>query len=247
MIFRDFLRGLLAFMVVLLISDLVVAEPCISKVGSQKVTEDDLVYLLSRRMDSDLDVAALAWMGMDSKQRKNFVSHVEDVLFLSEASRLKGLGLNRDVVRKIRWDGINTLAKAYVDRISLTWDLSEEALREFYSSNGERYRAPEKVLAEVRYSGDLDDCDIEMGEPRWFSLNDVPDALKEFFFVDLKLGDVPPVRSSDGGLWMARVLEFQGSRILPFDVVEDRVKEDLKGAYLEEELRRLRGRILPID
>jgi len=247
LIFKDFLRGLLVIAVVLLISDFALAEPCLSKVGGQEVTEDDLIYLLSRRMDSSLDVAALAWMGMDSKQRKNFISHVEDVLFLSEASRLRGLGLNQDVVRKIRWDGINTLAKVYIDRIALTWDLSEEALRKYYSSNGEKYRAPERVLAEVRHCGGSYDGNLDTEEPRWFSLKDVPDVLKDVFFLDLKLGDVPPVLSSDGDLWIARVLEFQGSRVLPFDVVRDRVREDLKGSYLEKELRRLRGRILPLN
>ncbi|PIE54557.1 MAG: hypothetical protein CSA35_05125 [Dethiosulfovibrio peptidovorans] len=212
------------------------------------ISRDDLIYILSKRMGSDRTIAALALDDLSPSQRRSFLTYVGDVVILSEAARLKGLAFNEDVLRQTRWDTVNTLAKAYVDRLALGWDTHTPALLRFYESNTQKYLAPKRVRALVRLCADRDEAILYRGrekglKPRWYSFEDTPVPLQKAFFQELRMGDIPPVILPDGSVLVVRVLEYQGQQVLPFEFVQDRVRDALQASYLAHELSRLREKI----
>ncbi len=222
-----------------------VASEVVLDVAGEKVDQEDVIYLLKRQMGVDGDVAAVTWANMDDEQKKEFLSHVEDVVVLAEAGRLRGLSFNPEVRRELRWDEMNVLAKAYVDRISMNWSLDLNFLEAFYRRNLQRYAIPSRILAKIeKVSGDPsgDRIAVPSGEPSWYMTADLPGDVKDFIVKNFKLGKLPVIEGSDGGLWRVEILRSEGSRTLPFDVVKDRVARDLQADLLAKDLMRLRAR-----
>ncbi len=204
-------------------------------VAGQTLNKEDLIYLLSRQMGVEKDVAALAWTEMDQAEREKFLSHVIDVLILAEAGNLRGLSFNDDVQRQLRWDKINTMAKAYVDRIKIDWILTDNEIEDFYKKNIQRYVAPVKVLARI------DNPPLE-GIPRWYKMEELPVEVKNALKNSLILGKLPPFIDVDGKVCNVEILEFGVSAPLPLIQVREQVIKDIKSALLEEELSRLKNR-----
>lgn len=204
-------------------------------VAGQSLDQDDLVYLLSRQMGVEKDVAALAWTEMSQVEREDFLSHVVDVLILSEAGMLRGLSFNDDVQRQLRWDKINTLAKAYVERVKMEWVIKDKDINNFYKKNIQRYVAPERILARI-VTPSLD------GTPRWYRMVELPFEVKAALKDNLVLGKLPPFVGDDGRVWNVEILEFGGSVPLPLAQVRDQVLKDIRSTMLDEELTRLKKR-----
>ncbi|SMG42288.1 hypothetical protein [Dethiosulfovibrio salsuginis] len=223
----------LFFLVFLLYPSLAFGLPI--DVAGQTLDQNDVIYLLSRQMKVDTEVAALAWSEMDPSKKKEFISHISDVLILAEAGKLRGLAFNSEVQRQLKWDSINTLAKAYVDRVKMDWVVDQKTLDSFYRANLTRYTAPQKILARLGRSF-LD------GEPRWYSLNELPKEIRVALGENMVLGKLPPVLGSGGQTWNIEILEMNGSQVLPLDDVRERVLRDLRSSFLEKELARLRER-----
>ncbi len=204
-------------------------------VAGQTLDQEDLIYLLSRQMGVEKDVAALAWTEMDQAERGKFLSHVIDVVVLAEAGNLRGLSFNDDVQRQLRWDRINTMAKAYVDRIKMDWILNDKEIKSFYEKNIQRYVAPVKVLARI------DNPPME-GTPRWYRMEELPSDVKNALKNRLILGKLPPFVGGDGQVWSVEILEFGVSAPLPLIQVREQVIKDIKSTLLDEELSRLKNR-----
>ncbi len=204
-------------------------------VAGQTLDQEDLIYLLSRQMGVEKDVAALAWTEMGQAERENFSSHVVDVLLLAQAGALRGLSFNDDVQRQLRWDRVNTLAKAYVDRIKMDWLIDNKDIESFYKNNLQRYVAPVRVFARV----DIPPLD---GTPRWYKIGDLPTDVKKALKNRFVLGKLPPFVAGDGQVWSVEILEFDGSAPLPLTQVREQVIKDIRATLLDQELSRLKNR-----
>lgn len=208
--------------------------------------KDDFVYLLSRQMDMECDVAAVAWANMDDEQRKDFMSRVEDVLLLAEAGRMKGLSFNPEVSRELKWDEVNVLAKAYVKRLSMNWTLDGPAIEDFYEKKLKNYSLPERIFAKIERDGKelLSWNGPEFsGTASWYETGKLPGDLKRFLVRDFVLGKLPEFKSEDGSSWKIEILQAQGNCPLPLDTVKDQVKSDLESELLAQDVARLREQL----
>jgi Parvulin-like peptidyl-prolyl isomerase len=64
-----------------------------------------------------------------------------------QAAQLKGLHLNPGVAAKIRWDAVNTMAQAYVEKEAAGWDMGEKAMRGYFEAHKANYSVKEAVHA----------------------------------------------------------------------------------------------------
>lgn len=205
------------------------------EIAGQVLEQDDMIYLLSRQMNVSTEVAALAWSDMDQTRKAEFIAHATDVLMLAEAGSLRGLAFNQDVRRQLKWDRINTLAKAYVDRVKMDWVIDENTVETFYKKNLSRYSAPERIFAKLgKLSFD--------GEPRWYQMTELPTEVRSALEEKISLGKFPPVVASDGQIWQLEVLNLGTSRVLPLSAVRERVLRDIRSSFLDKDISRLRER-----
>lgn len=224
---------LLFFIFILLCPSIALGLPI--NVAGQALDQDDLIYLLSRQMGVDSEIAALAWTEMNPLEKNNFISHVVDVLVLSEAGSLRGLAFNSDVQRQLKWDRVNTLAKAYIDRVKMDWTVDKSDIEDFYRKNVQRYVGPERILARVGSS-------LLEKNPRWYPLEKLPKDVRQSLNSRLALGKLAPITGSDGQVWYVEVLEIGGSKVIPLDQVREQVIKDIKSSLLDNELARLKER-----
>lgn len=227
------MKKMLLFFFMLILSCPPIAFGLPVDVADQSLDREDLIYLLSRQMGVEKEIAALAWTEMSQAEREGFLSHVIDVLVLAEAGALRGLSFNDDVQRQLRWDRVNTMAKAYIDRIKMDWVISDKNIDDFYRKNIQRYVAPERVLASIA-TPPLEST------PRWYKMEELPPDVRNALKNRLILGKLPPFIGGDGQVWNVEILEFGVSVPLPLVQVREQVIKDIRSNLLDEELSRLK-------
>ena len=221
------------------------ADQNLLKVGKETVSEQDLVYLLSRMTDNNLGVAVLALDGLNSAQKNALLEHVKDVLVLAAAAETHGLALSPSVERQIRWDRVNTLAEAYVARVSSKWDLSDKKLKEYYKGHRDRYTRPIRALVRIQKCPDFNSAKKVLdgfwseNTSKWVNDRNVPLEVSNLLFTSSSLGRMAPIKTFDG-VYAVEVLRYEGQTEAPFSLVRNRIIEDLQKEYLALEIRKLK-------
>jgi peptidyl-prolyl cis-trans isomerase C len=235
------------------------------KVGGDSVSEDDLLYLLTQKAGGNEAVAGMVLSGMTLEEKKDFLKDIADLLLVSQAAARKGIQLDPGVAAKLRWDAVNTLAKAYVERMSAGWDLNEKAIKKYFEAHRENYITKEAVhvrhiLAEnepeartlllqalsgedfgelaAKFSKDQGSAE-RGGDLGWIQKGDTVPEFEQAAFSTPKGGFAGPVRSEYG--WhVIQVLDKRPESEGVYEAVKNQVVRDLQQSYLEEALASLR-------
>lgn len=244
----------------------VAAEEPIMKAGSESVTTSDLLYLLGQKAGGNEAVAGMLVSGMSAEEKQSFVREIGDLLLVFQAARLKGIHLDPAVAAKVRWDAVNTIAQAYVEKEAQRWDLSERALRAHFQAHEGDYAVKEAVyvrhilveseaeartlmlqvlaggdFAEMAKKSSKDQGSAEKGgELGWIEKGYTVPAFEDAAFSAAKGGIVGPVKTEYG--WhVIQALDKRPASRATFDSVRNQVGQDLQQAYLESHLEKLRN------
>ncbi len=261
---RSLVLGLLFFGILLNSLPAGAQEESLSSFGNTSgVTREDLLYLLSEETGGEPLMAQLFLTCMDQEERYQLVKQLTDTLVLERAARISGLDLREDLRLQIRWGRANLLARAYAEKLAERWDLSEEALREYYERHQERYvRNLELSLLAFFYAteeearsalmaslgansfGSLASSGFSRRVPLgWVSSLDVsPEYAGAFLSSDSAKSVLGPFESPRGEYVLLFVENRLDSRKLSFEEARGALREDLEMELLEEELRELRRR-----
>ena len=244
----------------------VAAEEPIMKAGTESVTTSDILYLLGQRAGGNEAVAGMIVSGMSSEEKQSFVREIGDLLLVFQAARLKGIQLEPAVAAKVRWDAVNTIAQAYVEKEAQRWDLGEKALKAHFQAHEADYAVKEAVFvrhilveseaeartlmlqilaggdfAEIARKSSKDQGSAEKGgELGWIEKGYTVPAFEEAAFSAAKGGIVGPVKTEYGWHVIQALDKRPASRAI-FESVRDQVGQDLQQAYLERHLDKLRN------
>ncbi len=238
-------------------------KPLLSSLGeSPGVTRDDLIYLLSEKTGGEPLMAELLLARMDPEEEKELVSRLTDTLVLDMAAKLNGLDLREDLRLRIKWEKANLLARAYVEKLEASWDLSEEALRSYYELHKNVYvremeaclscyyypteeKARSALMASLGKTGTEKlalsgfSRRIPLG---WVTSEDVaPEYLDIFLSPDFK-SFLGPLETPEKEYVLVFVENRMDTQALTFEEARGQILQDMEMAMLEEELQELRRR-----
>lgn len=241
-------------------------EEPVMKAGTESVTTSDILYLLGQKAGGNEAVAGMLVSGMSAEEKQSFVREIGDLLLVFQAARLKGIQYDPAVAAKVRWDSVNTIAQAYVEREAMKWDLSEKALKAHFQAHEADYAVKEAVyvrhilveseaeartlmlqalaggdFAEMARKSSKDQGSAEKGgELGWIEKGYTVSAFEEAAFSAAKGGIVGPVKTEYG--WhVIQALEKRPASMAVFESVRNQVGQDLQQAYLESHLEKLRN------
>ncbi len=244
---------------------LAASPDCLMKVGGEAVSEDDLLYLLTQKAGGNEAMAGMVLSGMTLEEKKDFLKDIADLLLVSQAAALKGIQLDPAVAAKLRWDAVNTLAKAYVERMAAGWNMSEKAVRGYFEAHRSNYATKEAVhvrhilvesepeartlllkalagedFGELAGKFSKDQGSAERGgDLGWIQKGDTVPEFEQAAFSTHKGGFGGPVKSEYG--WhVIQVLDRRPESEGVYEAVKNQVVRDLQQSYLEEALSRLR-------
>ncbi|MFA0888604.1 MAG: peptidylprolyl isomerase [Synergistales bacterium] len=258
--------GLLIFLLALTTLQAVAADQVpVMKVGTESVSANDLLYLLTQKAGGNEAMAGMVFSGMSVEDKKGFLTDIADLLLVFQAAQAKGIQLNPAVAAKLRWDAVNTMAQFYVERQAAGWDMSEKAIRSYFEAHRENYAVKEAVhvrhilveseaearnlllsalagddFAELAAKSSKDQGSAEKGgDLGWIEKGDTVPVFEQAAFSARKGSFAGPIKSEYG--W--HVIQVLGKRPAGeglYEAVKNQVARDLQQSYLEEELARLR-------
>ncbi len=237
----------------------------VMKVGTESVSANDLLYLLTQKAGGNEAMAGMVFSGMSVEDKKGFLTDIADLLLVFQAAQAKGIQLNPAVAAKLRWDAVNTMAQFYVERQAAGWDMSEKAIRSYFEAHRENYAVKEAVhvrhilveseaearnlllsalagddFAELAAKSSKDQGSAEKGgDLGWIEKGDTVPVFEQAAFSARKGSFAGPIKSEYG--W--HVIQVLGKRPAGeglYEAVKNQVARDLQQSYLEEELARLR-------
>jgi peptidyl-prolyl cis-trans isomerase C len=239
--------------------------PFVMKVGEEAVTADDLLYLLTQKAGGNEAMAGMVLSGMTLEEKKEVLTDVADLLLVSQAAALKGLQLDPAVAAKLRWDAVNTMAKAYVEKVAAGWNMTEKAVRGFFEEHRANYATKEAVhvrhilveseseartlllealsgkdFGELAAKASKDQGSAEKGgDLGWIEKGDTVPEFEQAAFSTAKGGFAGPVKSEYG--WhVIQVLDKRPAAEGVYEAVKNQVVRDLQQSYLEKTLADLR-------
>ncbi len=202
------------------------------------------------------DFAAMLRPGVPKEQILN--SWIDIKLVDHEALR-RDYVTNTNLGNAVRRYEDRLLRNMFIVRVIVPQiEVSEEALREYYSNNTEKYLTQERFklqqitlkteeeAREVRESliggGDFswlaktrssDEVSFEGGEIGWRSISELPDAMGEAV-KSLAVGDISPVIPVGGEYRIVRIQMKQDEKAQDFEKVKAAVYKDYFGAQVKE-------------
>ena len=240
-------------------------QVAVMKVGTESVSADDLMYLLTQKAGGNEAMAGMVFSGMSVEDKKDFLKDVADLLLVFQAAQARGIQLSPAVAAKLRWDAVNTMAQAYVEKQAAGWNMSEKAMRSYFEAHNANYAVKEAVhvrhilveseaeartlllsalagadFAELAAKSSKDQGSAEKGgDLGWIEKGETVPAFEQAAFSIGKGSFAGPVKSEYG--WhVIQVLEKRPSADGVYEAVKSQVARDLQQSYLEEELSRLR-------
>ena len=238
--------------------------------GDETVTAEEVRYLLAQQAGGNEGIASVILNQMSETDTALFLGQIAESMLLAKAAQLQGLHLEPRVAAQIRWNDINLLAQAYVGWASERWDMSDDALRRFYESNGELFFQEEEVHVrqllfkteeEARnavlelFGGASFDVLAEQrsidpvssrngGDMGWIRRRTMPKPVEDAIFA-LASGAVSKPVQSEYGVHVFQALERKERRRLRIDECSDALREALGRSYLSKDLERLKERLKP--
>lgn len=236
-------------------------------VGDEKVSTDEILYLLGLELGGNDALAALAAKKMTEEERAGFLDRVSMALLFSRGAVLKGLHLDPKIAAQIRWNQINLLANAYIASLAPRLAFGEKELKDFYEKNREKYvrkgsvkirhiyvtsgeKGRSALLALLsgedffsvagRFSEDPASS-LSGGEAGWVEEGTLPESLDRLVFsapLNTVLGPV----EAGGGFYIFEVQERKEARSLSFNEAKKLINGDLEKAVLSGEAASLARR-----
>jgi peptidyl-prolyl cis-trans isomerase C len=248
-------------------------QPPALRVGTEDVTLDDLLYLLTQKAGGNEAMAGMVASRMSMEEKRDFLKDIGDLLLVFQAGQLKGVQLEPAVAAKLRWDAVNTVAKAYVEKQAAGWDMSEKALRAYFEAHKADYSVKEAVhvrhilveseaeartlllnalagedfgILAAKFSQDQGSAE-KGGDLGWIEKGNTVPSFEQAAFSAKKGSFAGPVQSEYG--WhVIQVLEYRPAAEAVYENAKPSVGRDLQQSYLEAELAKLRaGTPLSID
>lgn len=238
----------------------------IMKIGAESVTADDLLFLLTQKTQGNEAMAGMVVSQMSMEEKKDFLKDLGDLLLVYQAARSKGLQLSPAVAAKLRWDSVNTLAQAYIEKMASGWDMSEKAIRGYFEANKANYAVKEAVqvrhilveseaearslllqalagadFGELAAKASKDQGSAEKGgDLGWIEKGYTVPAFEEAAF-SLRQGSLAGPVQSEYGWHVIQVLGRRPAGEALFEAAKTQVARDLQQSYLEAELGKLRS------
>lgn len=238
----------------------------VMKAGSESVTADDLLFLLTQKTGGNESMAGMVASRMSMEEKKDFLKDVGDMLLVYQAAQAKGIQFTPGVAAKLRWDAVNTMAQGYVEKLSAGWDMSEKALRSYFEAHRADYAVKEAVhvrhilveseaearslllqafagadFGELAARASKDQGSAEKGgDLGWVEKGFTVPEFEEAAFSTVGGSLIGPVQSEYG--W--HVIQVLGRRPAGeglYEAAKQQVARDLQHSYLEKELSRLRA------
>ncbi|MBL3539629.1 peptidylprolyl isomerase [Aminivibrio sp.] len=243
------------------------AAETVLAVGDEKVSAEEILYLLGLEFGGNDALAALAAKEMTDEELNGFLGRVSMALLFSRGAVLKGLHLDPRIAAQIRWNQINLLANAYIASLAPRLAFGEKELKAAYEKNRKKY--VRKGSARIRHifvtseekgrsallallsgedffsvAGRFSEDPASFpsgGDARWVEEGTLPASLDRLVFsvpLNTVLG---PVEAGDG-FCIFEVLERKEPRSLTFAEAKKLVTADLEQSVLSEEAASLAGR-----
>lgn len=237
----------------------------VMKAGAESVTAGDLLYLMTQKTQGNEAMAGMVISQMSMDEKKDFLKDIGDLLLVYQAAQLKGLHLNPGVAAKIRWDAVNTVAQAYVEKEAAGWDMGEKALRAYFETHRANYAVKEAVHArhilveseaearslllqalagadfgELAARASKDQGSAEKGgDLGWIEKGATVPEFEEAAF-SVRPGNLTGPVQSEYGWHVIQVLGRRPAGEGLYEAAKPQVARDLQQSYLEAELGKLR-------
>ena len=231
-------------------------------VGDEKVTADEIFYLMGLDLGGRDDLGAVAMRTMSRDEQTAFLERVSMAMLFSRGAVLKGLQLDPKIAAQLRWNQINLLANAYIASLAPRLLFDEKDLAAHYKEKGEKYILKAKVkirqmnltseeegrsaLLALLSGEEFSSVSNRLGkdgdtEGRWVDDDALPEALRKILF-DSSPGDILGPLKIQGDLRIVEFLERKGGRKLTFDEAREIVKADMEKEVLDGEVESLSKR-----
>lgn len=236
-------------------------------VGDEKVSVDEVYYLMGLELGGSEALASLTAAGMSPEERVAFLKRISRAVLFYRGAILKGLHLDPKISAQLRWNQINLLANAYLASLEPKLNFTEARLKERYNKNRSRYTRPDSARVRLMFSPDEGRVRSALiavlsGEPfetaaerfgeknylmppensfAWFKKGELPEPLDKAAF-NLPLSKVSGPVEAPGGYWLVEAMERKKGGVLSFAEARDMVREDLEEEILAGEIASLEKR-----
>lgn len=236
-------------------------------VGEEKVSLDEVYYLMGLELGGSEALAALAAREMTPEEREELLDRISRAVLFSRGAILKGLHLDPKIAAQLRWNQINLLANAYLASLAPRLAVSEGQLRSHYEKNIKNYVLRDRARVRLIFSADegrarsallslLSGEDFEtaaesFGEKHglippensfaWFERGELPEALDRLAF-SAPLGKVAGPAEGPGGYWLIQTVERKKGGALSFEEAREMIKKELEKQVLDGEIHSLKKR-----
>lgn len=237
-------------------------------VGSESMTQQEIIELLRNTAGGNAMMVGLMLTQSTLAEREEMVKQMADAILFAEGAKMEGLAERSDIAFKLKWQRIQLLMEAYLQDASTKWDMSEKAMKEYYSSHKEEfvqaeaahirhiltsakedatnaildiYRDKDFAKTAQKFSRDPNTA-ARGGDLGWMEKGTMPAQLEaEINKAQLK-SLIGPVKS-DLGWHVMEVLERRPQKQLSFDEAVKEVEQRLQMSYIEKELSALREKL----
>ncbi|MFA7620869.1 MAG: peptidylprolyl isomerase [Aminobacteriaceae bacterium] len=244
-----------------------VADSTVLVVDDERVTADEILYLLGVQSGGGGSAAALIAGQMTSEEMEAFLEQVSRAILFSKGAIIRGHHLDPGVAARIRWGRINALAEAYVGSMASSLTFTEKQLRAYFDEHREKY--VQKEMARVRHiltrtedqgrtallrlltsdpfsrvASELSSDPISAekgGDLGWIVRGELPEPLDSAVFSAPPLSPSGPVQT-EYGFHVFEVQEYKRPRPLTFEEVRETVRTEMVEIRMASEAASLRER-----
>ena len=239
------------------------ADETVVKVGGDKISEADLLFLIGG--GEDAMQTGLALVQMDMKAREELVNRVADQVLLALAARERKMHLKPEVARMLRWQEVQKLAGVYLAEVGASWDLGEPAAKKYYDEHPDEFIQAEavkikyialprnansaEVLVALKAGTDFAQVSAKYGdrsvpldgaaESGWLEKGLVRKEFEGAFFSSKTVGLLEPIET-DVNTYVVEITSRRESELLPWDEARDEARQRLERALFKNEIEKLK-------
>ncbi|MDO5115887.1 MAG: peptidylprolyl isomerase [Synergistaceae bacterium] len=237
-------------------------------VGNESLSPKEVVEVLQSSSGGNAMMVGLMLTQATLAERAEMVKQMADAMLFAEGARLDGLERREDVAFRLKWQRVQLLLEAYLQEISQKWDLSEKAMKKYYSTHKDEFmQAAGAHIRHILTSSEKDATDAILdifrdkdfaktaekfsrdtnsaargGDLGWVDNGLLPEALDKEVQKARENSLVGPVKS-DMGWHVLEVLERRPARQLTFEEAKNEIVQRMQMSYIARELDDLRKRI----
>lgn len=237
-------------------------------VGNESLKPGEVIEVIQSSAGGNPMMVGLMLTQATLADRVEMVKQMADAMLFAEGARISGLADRDDVALKLKWQRMQLLLEAYLQEISKKWDMSDKAVKKYYSEHKEEFiQAPATHLRHILTSSEKDannaildifkDKDFAKtaekfsrdtntaqrgGDLGWMEKGVMPESIDKAIETALPNSLVGPIKT-DLGWHVLEVLERRPSKQLTFDEAKDEIVQRLQMSYIAKELEDLRKKV----